>query len=223
MLTVALKPDSSSVRRFGRLRRDYNLGSGLKWHYRVGRSERGTTRPAFENQGRENLRRACQQMNTKPEPNKIQVPGSGTVPTPPPRPQTPGPLVFFLPTLSTSSSSLPFFFVPSPQTAGKGGGEIGTKLPPGNGLYKLKGPAGSSPGPPGRLSNDDSKTTGGACIAVPAPLPTGCSNASAVGSAGEASCCGFSSTRLAQRVRAVILPSVISFSPFLSFTLRLVQ
>src|SRR5271155_4487611 len=149
-------------------------------------------------------------MAANPEANSIHVPGSGTTPVAPP--QAPG--FFFFPTAS-SSPSLPgtFFFTGPQRSAGKGGGEIGTQFPPTKGSYKLSGPAGPRPGRSGRPSNADWKTTGGDCVAVPSPARTGSSNFCTGGSTGEAACCGVSSTRLSQRLRAVILPSVISFSP----------
>jgi hypothetical protein len=51
----------------------------------------------------------------------------------------------------------------------------------------------------------------------------GSSSFAAGGSAVETAGCGTSSTLLAQRVRPVILPSVINFSPLRSVTRRRVQ
>ena len=53
-------------------------------------------------------------------------------------------------------------------------------------------------------------------MAVPARGLMGSSNCVAEGSAREFSCCGTCMTWLAQRVRAVILPSVMTVSPFFS-------
>ena len=60
-------------------------------------------------------------------------------------------------------------------------------------------------------------------MARPSAGITGSSKATAGGSIRELSCCGFSSTRLAQRVRAVILPSVSRVSPLCNFTRCRVQ
>src|ERR1039458_610776 len=164
-------------------------------------------------------------MAAKPEATITQVPGSGTTPEEPPLPQ--GLLFFFfpLPSPPPSIAIVPFFFTGPQRPSGNGGGEMGTQFPPANGLYKLKlsGAAGPRPGTSGRLSSADWNGTGGACIAVPSPARTGSSNFCTGGSAGEASCCGVSSTRLAQRLRAVIFPSVIKCSPLWSLTLRRVQ
>src|ERR1022692_3238502 len=100
-------------------------------------------------------------MAAKPEANINQVPGSGTVAGP----LTPqGPTFFFLPPLPPSPVvPMPFFFFSGPQRpTGRGGGAMGTKLPPTNGLYKLSGPAGSKVAVSGRLSNADGNATGGA-------------------------------------------------------------
>src|SRR5208337_5686497 len=147
-----------------------------------------------------------------------QVPGSGTTPG-----FTPQGFFLFFPLPVPSFPPLPFFFS-GPQTlVGNGGVEMGIQFPPPNGLYKLSGGAGPRPGAPVRSSNADSNGTGGPCRAVPRAGTTGSSNFCGGGSAADAACCGTSSTRLAQRPRAVIRPSVINFSPLCSLTLRRVQ
>src|SRR5580658_3994795 len=152
-------------------------------------------------------------MAPKPEANSIHVPGSGTTPGPPP--QAP---VFFLPASPAPPtqqpvSAVPFLLTGAHRPAGNGGGETANQLPPTKGSYKLRGPTGPTPGACGRSSSADWKGTAGECMAVPSPARTGSSNFWAGGSTGAAICCGASSTRLAQRVRAVIRPSVINFSP----------
>ena len=140
---------------------------------------------------------------TRPKPISTNVPGSGTL--------SGGPhFTFFLP---VPPLSVPFF--PGAQTpgAGTGGGAMGAHDSPLNGLYKLNGGCGPMPGIPGRSISADWKGTGGPCMAVPSPPPTGCSNFAAGGSEEDVACCGVVSTRFPQRERAVILPSVISFSP----------
>src|SRR5580700_2121264 len=104
-------------------------------------------------------------MAANPVPNNSHVPGSGIVSTAPQ-----APIFFFFPSLSASISTvLPFFFIGEHAPSGNGGGDMGTKLPPLNGSYRLSGPAAPMPGTPGRFNNADSKATGGPCIAVPAP------------------------------------------------------
>src|ERR1700722_1199158 len=172
-------------------------------------------------QARENLRRACHPMAAKPDANSSQVPGSGTVSVPPPTSQETG--LFFLPPVLTGAAAA-FVFPPGAQRpTGNGGADRDRKLPPTNGSYKLSGRTVSVPGIWGRFSAD-SKGTPGDCMAMPSPGRIGSSNFCAGGSAGDtACCCGDSSTRFPQRVRAVMLPSVITFSPLCSVTLRWVQ
>jgi len=67
--------------------------------------------------------------------------------------------------------------------------------------------------PAGSIPQGCHNSTGGTAMEVPSPAPTGSSNFATGGSGDESNCCGTSSTRLAQRARAVIFPSVISFSP----------
>src|SRR5580693_2776651 len=151
-------------------------------------------------------------MATKPEASINQVPGSGTTPADP-LPQAPDVDVFPLPPASISISPLPFFLTGEQTLSGNGGEEKDTQPPPTNGSYKPIGPAAPRP-VSGRFSKADSNATGGACIAVPSPARSGSSNFCTGGSTGEAACsCGACSTRLAQRVRAVILPSVVRVSP----------
>src|SRR3984957_5181581 len=170
-----------------------------------------------------NLWRDFQKIAANPEANSTQVPGSGTTPGPQ------GPPFFFLPPLSPSSPaqqplcSVPFF-LPGPQRPeGMGGGEIGIQDPPPIGSYNVKGPRGPDPGPLGRFNRADWNGTGGACVAVPMAGIIGSSNFTAGGSTGAAACCGSSSTRLAQRPRAVMRPSVMTFSPLCSVSRRRVQ
>src|SRR5579872_5032885 len=157
-------------------------------------------------QVRTNLWRAFQYIATSPEPTSSHVPGSGTSPPPPP----PLPQGFPFPFLPVPPSVTPSFgfFPPTPQTLGSGGGAIGVQPPLPNGSYKLNGGAGPSPGSPGRFSNADWNGAGGLTKAVPVAGCTGSSNFAAGGSDREVACCGISSTRFAQRERAVILPSV---------------
>src|ERR1700693_3414343 len=142
-------------------------------------------------------------MAAKPGANSSQVPGSGTDPGASPQ----GPGFFFFPVpVSPPSPPAPFFLTGAHKPSGIGGGAMGTQFPPTNGLYKASGPIGSAPGTIGRFNRADSHGAGGILIAVPCPSRTGSSNFCTGGSTGEAaSCCGVSSTRLAQRVRAVIL------------------
>src|ERR1035441_139911 len=157
-------------------------------------------------------------MAASPEMTSTHVPGSGTSPSPPPLPHgSPFP---FLPVL-TGAPPVPFFFFPTPQTLGSGGGAIGTQVPLPNGSYRPNGGAGPNPGNAGRFSNADSKGSGGPATAVPVDGCTGSSNFAAGGSDEEVACCGTSSTRFPQRERAFTLPStVMTFSPFLSLTDR---
>ena len=104
-----------------------------------------------------------------------------------------------------------------------GGGKSGTQVPLLNGSTKLNGSAGPNPGNPGRFSNADSKGTGGVEEAVPSAGSMGSSNFRAGGSEDEVACCGSSSTRLAQRERTMIFPSVITVSPFLSLTIGITK
>ena len=53
-------------------------------------------------------------------------------------------------------------------------------------------------------------------VAVPSDGIAGRSYSTAGGSDEDVACCGTSSTRLPQRVRAVMVPSVITVSPFFS-------
>src|SRR5271157_1001093 len=106
-------------------------------------------------------------MAASPEANSTQVPGSGTTPVTP-DPQAPA-FFFFPPTSPSPISPEPFFFTGSQRPVGNGGGASGTQFPATNGSYKLSRPAGPRPGISGRLSNADSKATGGDCVAVPFP------------------------------------------------------
>src|ERR1039458_1616469 len=101
-------------------------------------------------------------MAASPEMTSTHVPGSGTSPSPPPLPHgSPFP---FLPVL-TGAPPVPFFFFPTPQTLGSGGGAIGTQVPLPNGSYRPNGGAGPNPGNAGRFSNADSKGSGGPATA----------------------------------------------------------
>src|ERR1022692_4005719 len=82
-------------------------------------------------------------MRAKPETNSTQVPGSGSTPGAPQGPP------FFLTSPSPTQqpvSTVPFFLTGPHRPTGNGGGAMGTQLPPTNGLYRLSGPAGPSPG-----------------------------------------------------------------------------
>src|SRR5258708_38467245 len=150
-------------------------------------------------------------MPAKPEAMRSHVPGSGTLSEGPPQ----GP-PFFLPlsSLSPSFSLSPFFF-PGAQRPprGNGGGAKGAHPPPDIGEYRLNGGLGSKPGIPGRFSNADWNGTGGLWAAVPSPARKGSSNFAIGGSDDEMACWGTSSIRFAHLARAVILPSVMTFSP----------
>ena len=163
-------------------------------------------------------------MAANPDANSNHVPGSGTVSGPPLLTWQETGLFFFPPTPLTAAGA-PFTLAPGAQSpTGNGGAERGRKFPPTNGSYKLSGRTVSEPGICGRFNNADSNGTSGDCMAIPSPGRTGSSNFCTGGSAGDSAwCCGDSSTRLAQRVRAVIFPSVITFSPLCSVTLRWVQ
>jgi hypothetical protein len=109
-----------------------------------------------------------------------------------------------------------------PQTPGSGGGMIGVHEPFVNGSYNLNGSDGPTPGVVGRVRSADSNGRGGFDIAVPAGN-IGASIADTGGSARDVAASGTSSTRFAHRVRAVILPSVMTVSPFFNLTRFRVQ
>src|SRR4029077_9030121 len=161
------------------------------------------------------LWRLFQQIAVSPARTSTQVPGSGTSPPPP----SLVPQGFPFPLLLVVVCAPPplFFFLPTPQTLGSSGGEIGTHVPLPNGSNSPNGGAGPNPTNGGRF-NADSKGIGGPATAVPIAGRTGSSNFAAGGSDEEVACCGTSSTRFPQRERAVILPSVIRASPVLSET-----
>src|SRR5579863_664323 len=168
------------------------------------------------------LRRASHAIATIPVISMSQVPGSGTTPLAPH-----GPLFFFFLSLASSGpapSPLPGF-LPGEQTPlGSGGGERGTTPPTGNGVYKLRsGARGWGPPNTGRFKSADSNSTGGIAVELSWLGSTGTSNFATAGTIDSCNCCGTSSTRLPQRARTVILPSVISFSPLCRVILCLVQ
>lgn len=174
------------------------------------RADRGQVRP--------NPRRLIQNIRANPEATRSHVEGSGTSPPlPPPDPHDS--IFFFLPVPTTV---VPFFLT-GPQTLGNGGGAIGMKFPGVKGSYKLSGGVGPRPGTGLRFNRADWKGTGGLTTAVPVAGWTGSSNFATGGSDEELACCGTSSTRFAHRVRAVILPSVMTVSPFFKETRCRVQ
>ena len=107
---------------------------------------------------------------------------------------------------------------------GIGGGKMAGKPPPPPGPKSGEpgGPCGSN-GTSSRLNSADSKLPGNE-NRLAAPLASkGSSNVSAGGSSAETAFCGVAETWLAQRVRALITPSVTSFSPFRRCTFFFVQ
>src|SRR3954452_9722117 len=81
----------------------------------------------YNERGRPNFRRAFQKIALAPEAISSQVPGSGTSPPGPPPPLPHGSPFFFLPGGGVAVPSPGFFFPPSPQTPGTGGGAIGVQ------------------------------------------------------------------------------------------------
>src|SRR5256885_14523047 len=107
---------------------------------------------------------------------------------------------------------------------GIGGGKMAGKPPPPPGLKSGEpgGPCGSN-GTSSRLNSADSKLPGNENRLAEPLASKGSSNVSAGGSSAETAFCGVAETWLAQRVRALIKPSVSSFSPFRRCTFFLVQ
>src|SRR2546429_9881098 len=157
-------------------------------------------------------------MPPKPEATSRIVPGSGTVAGGGP-PGAHG-FFFFLEEPSAVSGCPCFGFVgvhvPGP---GIGGGNTpGGKPPPPPGpnswlIGDCGGPSPPKPVGPVLSFSADWKLPGKSTLIAEPPSANGSSNCSANGSSRAITACGSTSTRFAQRVRAVILPSVISFSP----------
>src|SRR5215470_9620114 len=147
----------------------------------------------------------------------MKVPGSGTWPGGVLQPAS----FPFLPPVLAPVEGSPFFFFPGVQL-GRGGG-YNVKAPPLPTMRLYSGGVIASTGRFVRV-REDSKFVGyGMTVAVPGSSWIGVSRRAMAGSLGETSLRAVSDTSLPQRVRSVILPSVMTFSPRRSRTRLVVQ